>query len=329
MRRPTVLFALALTTAACSGSSTLQEAADGGSSSGSSGSGSSGSSGGGGGSSGSSGSSGSEPDGGAEPQETKVGSITISSTHYAIGATPVEMGSASGTFYRVPPPTGGASSACTETPEGACTLTTCNAAPSGDAGASAIEYTHAGPLEVSGVLVNDGTMSLQPGGYGYATVSGSVAFFMGGEPIRVHAAGNAAAGGAPAFDVTQTAPGTVTVTAPVFDTQSRVAVNAGAPLAVSWSGAGSSDVLAQVAAGTSSRSAVGRCIFPGGGGSGSIPAAVFAAAQAAGGTGVSFSVTVLAHHRETKDGWRIDVDLQSYGLRPGGANLAIGLVDVR
>lgn len=265
------------------------------------------------------------------PKETKVGTITIASTSYTIGSTPVEMGSAYGSFYRLPPPApGGAApaSSCTTTTTGACTVNACSFGPTSavDGGAPSITYTHAGVVTVTGVLVNDGSMTLTPGGYGYQTVSGSVAFFKGGESIGVSAPGNP--NGAPAFDVTLTAPSSVVVTSPVFDAQSAVVVGQGDDLAVAWENAGGGDVAVQIASGTSSKSAIARCAFPAGSGQGVVPASVLAAVDA---IGAQTSIMVSAESRAVKnpDGWDITVSLQAYGIRAGDSGgIASGLLRI-
>jgi hypothetical protein len=280
-----------------------------------------------GGTSGSSGSSG----GSETPTDIKVGTITVMSTAYAIGDTPVEMGSATGTFYVIPAPPTGASkpaSSCTETVTGPCTVNACTfAAEPADAGAPRITYTHAGPVKVSGVLVNDGSMTLIPGGYGYQTVSGNVAFFRGGETVKISAPGNP--GGAPAFDVALTAPASVRVTSPVFDAQSRVSVPTGQSLNVAWTGGAGSEVAVQISSGTSTRSAISRCAFPASAGQGSIPASVLAAVKAVGAPQVSLVVNAESRSVQTPDGWDITVALQAYGLRSGATTaIAAGTLDL-
>jgi hypothetical protein len=280
-----------------------------------------------GGSSGASGSSG----GSETPTDIKVGTVTVMSTAYSIGDTPVEMGSATGTFYVIPPAPAGApkpASSCTETVTGPCTVNACTfAAAPADAGAPSITYTHAGPVKVSGVLVNDGSMTLTPGGYGYQTVSGNVAFFRGGETVRLSAPGNPE--GAPAFDVSLTAPASVRVTSPVFDAQSRVTAAAGQNLNVAWTGGAGGEVAVQIGAGTQTKSAVARCGFPAASGSGSIAASVLAAVKAVGAPNVSFTVSAESRSVKSLEGWNITVALQAYGLRSGPTTaVASGLLDL-
>ena len=327
MRRPSFLAVLALGTGiaivACSGSATGVDPS-GGSSGGSSGTSGEGSS---GGSSGSSGSSG-DLDGSVTPKETKVGTITIVSNKYLIGTTSVELGTASGSFYRLPPNAGSTGTPCSTSTQGACEVTTCTFnGGTTDAGTVPVTYTSAGTATVSGVLVNNGSMTLTPGAYGYQTVSGSVAFFTGGETVRVRAPG--LPGGAPAFDLTQTAPSGVTVTSPTFNTQARVVVGSGQALNVAWSGSSASDVVVQMAAGTTAKSAQARCAFASGSGNGTIPATVLTAMSSVGGSGTSFIVSSTARKVTTVDGWTLTVDLQAYGLKPAGAGLATGLVVVQ
>lgn len=306
---------------ASSGSSGEEESSSGNGSSSSSGNGSSSSSGNGS----SSGASSGDP-----PQATKSGTITIMSTHYKVGQTPIEMGSATGTFYQLPPATGAAgASPCTITKEGACTVTACTfgSTPT-DAGAPSIQYTHAGPVKVSGVLVNNGTMTLTPGAYGYQTVSGNAAFFNGGENVRLVAPGNPS--GAPAFDVALVAPTSPNVTAPTFNAQSQVVVANGQSLGLAWQNGGSGEVVAQIASGTQQKSAIARCAFPGGAGNGTIPAAAIKTVYGAGAQ-TSFFVSAEGNKVLTPDGWTITVALQAYGLRAtaNGPSIASGLLVVQ
>ncbi len=319
---------------ACSGGADAVSGDNGGSSGGEGSSGDPGSSGasssgGSSGASSSSGGSSGDPD--PTPKETKVGTITITSTAYKVGTTPVEMGSAWGSFYRIPPPAAGgpSTSSCTTTTTGACTVNACTFGSSSatDGGAPSIAYTNAGVATVTGVLVNDGSMTLTPGGYGYQTVSGSVAFFKGGESVTVSAPGNPK--GAPAFDVKLTAPASIVVTAPSFDAQSRVSVASGQSLPVAWQNAKGGEVAVQISAGTSAKSAIARCAFPAASGQGAVPASVLSAVGAVGG---QTSITVSAESRAVKapDGWDITVTLQAYGIRAGGnGGIASGLLQIQ
>lgn len=317
--------------AACSAGSVVVSGAPGDGSSGSSGA--DGTSGGNdgtssGASSGTSGaSSGSTGSSGDAPKETKVGTITVMSTAYRVGTTPVEMGSAFGTFYRLPAPIGTTASACTTTTTGACTVNTCTfGSSSPDAGTPSIDYTNAGVATVSGVLVNDGSMTLTPGGYGYQTVSGSVAFFKGGETVRISAPGNPS--GAPAFSISLKAPASMTVTAPVFDAQSKIVVASGQSLSVGWQSATAGEVVVQIASGTSAKSATARCAFPSSAGSGAVPASVLSSVY---GIGAQTSVTISAESRDVQkpDGWEITISLQSYGIRSGtNGGIASGILQL-
>ncbi len=257
---------------------------------------------------------------GAPPEPVRVGTLTLSSTAYSVGTTPVEIGTATGTFYELPATTSTGTSPCTTKTEGTCEVTSCILSqPAGDAGAT-IRYTDSGTVTISGVKVNDGSMTLTPGAYGYQTVSGSVAFFTGGETLRFRAPGNPS--GAPAFDVTVTAPRPINVTAPPFDAQSRVLANAGKNLPVAWTGTSAGDVVVQMASGTQAKSVMARCVFPGNAGGGSVPGAVFTALSGAGGAGTSFLVSSTSRKEVNANGWKIAVDAQSYGLR--GSTIASG-----
>jgi hypothetical protein len=170
-------------------------------------------------------------------------------------------------------------------------------------------------------------MTITPGAYGYQTVSGSVAFFKGGESVRLTAPGNPT--GAPAFDVALTAPASVKVTAPVFDAQARVTASAAQPLSVAWQNGGGGEVAVQIASGTTAKSASARCAFPAGSGHGVVPSAVL---TAVGAIGAQTSITVSAESRAVKnpDGWDITVSLQAYGLRAGGTGgIASGLLQLQ
>jgi hypothetical protein len=253
-------------------------------------------------------------DGTSSPTETKAGTFTIASSRYTVSNTPVEQGYATGTMYRIPPMmSGGGGGGCTNMTIGACDVQSCTAAaPTGDAG-FAITYTDSGPVKISGVDVNDGTMTLTPGGYGYVTVSGAVALFNGGAMVRWLAPGNAS--GAPGFDVSLVAPTAAQVTAPAF-VQGKVTASATQDLGIAWSG--SNTVTAQVAGGSAGRSVVARCSFTGT--SGAVPAAALSAVRSAGG---SASIIVMMENRATRspDGWNITFALQTYGLVPSGTSI--------
>jgi hypothetical protein len=261
----------------------------------------------------------------ASPTETKSGNLTISSSRYTVSTTTVEQGYASGTFYRLPPVTGtGTGGGCTTTKTGDCDVQTCTFTSTPTDGGLSITYTDAGPLTISGVLVNDGSMTMSPGPYGYTTVSGAVALFDGGDTVRFVASGNA--NGAPGFDVSLVAPSMVQVTAPAF-VQGKVAASTSSNLAIAWSGSTSgANVTAQVAAGTSGYSVVARCTYAGTTGHGVIPASVIAAVDSVGGYA---SITVMTESRTTRepDGWNIAVALQSYGLVTSG--LAAGTLEIQ
>jgi hypothetical protein len=260
-------------------------------------------------------------DGTSSPTETKAGMFTISSSRYTVSTTMVEQGYASGTMYRIPPLSSGGGG-CTSVNHGACEVQTCVSGTTTMDGGLAITYTDSGPVTISGVEVNNGTMTLTPGGYGYATVSGAVALFNGGATVRWVAPGNASGG--PGFDVSLVAPTAVQVTAPAF-VQGKVTASATQDLAVTWSGATTSAVTAQLAAGTGGQSVVARCTFTGGT-SGIVPAAALSAVRSAGG---SASIMIMMESRATRmpDGWNLAFALQTYGLIPSG--IAVGTLAIQ
>jgi hypothetical protein len=257
--------------------------------------------------------------GGSSATETKAATFTISSTRYTVSNTPIEQGYASGTMYRIPPGSSGGGS-CNTTTKGPCEVQTCDSGttPTTDGGV-AITYTNSGTIAISGVDVNDGTMTLSPGAYGYTTVSGAVALFTGGATVRWLAPGNASGG--PAFDVSLPAPTAVQVTAPTF-VQGKVSASASQDLTVSWSG--SATVMTQLSAGAAGHSVVARCTFASGS-SGVVPAAAVSAVAAAGGTP---SIMVMMESRTTKmpDGWNLAFSLQTYGLISSG--VAVGTLEL-
>jgi len=257
-------------------------------------------------------------DGNGTPTETKVGTVTIESTRYTVGTTEAEQGYASGTFYRIPPAMGTGIGGCTTQTFGACDVQTCMVAGTPTDGGLSITYTDAGPMTISGVQVNDGTMTLTPGAYGYVTVSGAVALFNGGDTVHFVAPGNSH--GAPMLDVSLVAPSSVTVTAPAF-VQGMVVASASHDLAVTWTGSSASAVTAQLTAGANGTSAVAHCSFPGNSGSGIVPAAAISAVRSVGGYA---SIMVSSESRATRnpDGWNIAFSLQSYGVVSTG--LAVG-----
>lgn len=260
-------------------------------------------------------------DGASSPTETKAGLFTITSSRYTVSTTMVEQGYATGTMYRIPPGTSGGGG-CSNTSYGACDVQTCDSGTTTtDGGGLAITYTDAGPVEISGLQVNDGTMTLTPGGYGYVTVSGAVALFNGGTTVRWVAPGNV--NGGPAFDVSLVAPTAVQITAPAF-VQGRVSASTTQDLAVTWSGTPTSAVTAQLAAGASGHSVVARCTFNGT--SGVVPAAAISAVGSAGG---SASIMIMLESRAARmlDGWNLDFALQTYGLVPSG--IAVGTLELQ
>jgi hypothetical protein len=262
------------------------------------------------------------------PTETKSGVITITSSSYTAGTTPVETGVAYGAFYRIPPaPAGAAATSCTTTNTGACTLTACTYPPSQtDAGAPAVAYTDAGVVTVTGVRVDGGSITIGPGKYGYETVARPNALFKGGESIGVSAPGNP--GGGPAFDVTLKAPSAVILTAPVFDASSTARVGAGQALPVAWQKGGGGDVSVLISAATPERNTFARCAFPAAAGQGSVPASVLDAVAAVGAlTGIV--VSSEARQELTEDGWGITVSLLASATRSGGGGIASGYLERR
>jgi hypothetical protein len=222
-------------------------------------------------------------------------------------------------MYRIPPSSSGGGS-CSNASYGACNVQTCDSGTPTTDGGLAITYTDSGPVAISGVQVNNGTMTLTPGGYGYVTVSGAVALFNGGTTVRWVAPGNA--NGGPAFDVSLVAPTAVQITAPAF-VQGKVSASTTQDLAVTWSGTPTSAVTAQLAAGVAGHSVVARCSFTGA--SGVVPAAAISAVGAAGGTA---SIMIMLENRATRmpDGWNLDFALQTYGLIPSG--IAAGTLEL-
>jgi hypothetical protein len=259
-------------------------------------------------------------DGTSSPTATKAGFFTISSSRYTVSTTMIEQGYATGTMYRIPPSTSGGGG-CTHASHGACDVQTCDSATTTTDGGLAITYMDSGPIAISGVQVNNGTMTLTPGGYGYVTVSGGVALFNGGSTVRWVAPGNPTGG--PGFDVSLVAPTAVQVTAPAF-VQGKVSASATQDLSITWSGSTTSAVTAQLAAGVAGHSVVARCTFSSGA-SGVVPAAAISAVASAGG---SASIMVMMENRTTKmpDGWNLDFSLQTYGLVPSG--IAVGTLEL-
>src|SRR5690606_21154202 len=259
-------------------------------------------------------------DGTSSPSETKTGLFTITSSRYTVANTVVEQGYASGIMYRIPPSSGGGGS-CSDTSYGACNVQTCDSGTPTSDGGLAIMYTDSGPVTIRGVLVNDGTMTLTPGGYGYVTTSGAVALFNGGATVRWVAPGNPSGG--PAFDVSLVAPTAVQITAPAF-VQGKVSASTTQDLAVTWSGSPTSAVVVQLAAGAGGHSVVARCTFAGS--SGVVPAAAISAVSSAGGT-PSIMIVMESQAERMADGWNLEFSLQTYGLIPSG--IAVGTLELQ
>jgi hypothetical protein len=264
------------------------------------------------------GGSGSGSDGSGAPTETKSGIVTIESTRYTVSNTEVEQGYASGTFYRIPPVMAGGMNPCTTSTFGACEVQTCRTVTTTSDGGVSITYTDSGLMTISGVQVNDGTMTLTPGQYGYITVSGGVALFNGGDTVRFVAPGNP--NGAPSFDVSLVAPTSVQVTAPSF-VQGSVTASSTQDLAVAWTGSATSGVTAQLSAGTTGMSAIAHCSFSGSAGHGVVPAGALSAVRAVGGNA---SIIISAENKTTKEpnGWKLSFSLLTYGLISSG--VAVG-----
>ena len=255
--------------------------------------------------------------------ETKTGIVTIESTRYTVSTTPVEQGYATGTFYRIPPVMTGGTNPCNTSTFGACEVQTCMTQTTTTDGGVTITYTDSGLMKISGVQVNDGTMTLTPGQYGYETVSGAVALFNGGDNIRFVAPGNPS--GAPGFDVSLVAPTSVQVTAPAF-VQGKVSASSTQDLNVSWTGSATSGISVQLAGGTSGASAIARCSYMGSAGHGVVPAGALSAIRAVGGNS---SIIVSAENKTTKepDGWKISFSLLTYGLISSG--VAVGTLELQ
>lgn len=260
--------------------------------------------------------------GGSGATETKSALFTVSSTRYTVSNTMVEQGYASGMMYRIPPSSSG-TGACNTRTEGACEIQTCDTSttPTTDGGLT-ITYTDSGPITISGVQVNNGSMTLSPGAYGYTTVSGAVALFNGGANVRWVAPGNS--NGGPAFDVALVAPTSANITAPTF-VQGKVSASTSQNLTIAWSGSTTSAVTAQLTAGVAGHSVVARCSFSSGN-SGVVPAAAVSAVAAAGGTP---SIMVMMENRTTKmvSGWNMSFSLQTYGLISTG--IAAGTLELQ
>jgi hypothetical protein len=110
--------------------------------------------------------------------------------------------------------------------------------------------------------------------------------------------------------------------------QSSVNAVAGQDLPIAWQNGGGGDVVVQLAAGTTARSAIAHCAFSAATGQGSVPASVIAAVGMIG-TQTSITISTESRVKKAPDGWDLTVSLQSYGIRTGTyAGIASGLLKI-
>jgi hypothetical protein len=154
--------------------------------------------------------------------------------------------------------------------------------PPFDAGA----LPSAGTITITGGSISP-SFVLNPTGAGgpYATVSAQKQSFNAGDTLSVTATG----GQVPAFSgKTVTAPGEITLTAPMFDAIGQTSFSRATPLAVTWTGASSGSILVLLTTSQPNVRAVEvACIYPAPTGSASVPAAVLGMIDKADGKTIS------------------------------------------
>jgi len=161
--------------------------------------------------------------GGAQPPE--LGYITVQSLP---GATPSEPSSYNISAYF----TGGADPTpeCTVRTEGDCTILQCGSA---GADGGTFKYLSAGTLTVSGGLLPAPGVTLEPDADNNYLAAGNINPWHAGQQLTVKGGG----GQIPIFEVSVSAPTTVTLTSPAMpDLGAKITISRTTPLEVHWSG---------------------------------------------------------------------------------------------
>lgn len=225
--------------------------------------------------------------GGDASLPTKFGSVFIQSyTAMQPPGTTIHGGSAAATFLTTAGP-------CTRSMMGMCEIDSC----SGGSGTAA----SAGTVTISGAMQ---PISMMPGtDHTYTALSTQTALFAGGDNLTFAASG----ADVPAFSQMLTAPGRVTITAPVKPSGGTLTVMRAQDLTVSWSGGGSTgEVLVALLPGSATSGAMTLyCRFPASSGQGSVPALALQHLQ--GGAG-AFAMASISDGGTTAGDWAVRLE---------------------
>jgi hypothetical protein len=148
----------------------------------------------------------------------------------------------------------------------------------------------------------------------YAPSTGATSLYEGGEALVVTAAGK----DVPAFTTSMTAPGKVTLAAPVV-TAGALTVKRSTGVTATFSGTSSGVVVLYFSATSASMAFAATCTFDASAGSGSVPAAAFADFPAGGGT---FDFYVKQSAVVMPAGWEVHFTASKALVDPAGIALA-------
>ena len=126
----------------------------------------------------------------------------------------------------------GGTTTCTASTEGACTFQDCASGDGGVPGdAGAPIYLSAGTLDV---IVGSNTFTTTRMANGEYRAQAMSSLYMGGESVRAKATGDPM--GAPAFDLSVTAPARITVTMPAYPPMGSITISRAQPFSMVWTG---------------------------------------------------------------------------------------------
>jgi len=210
----------------------------------------------------------------------------------------------------------GPGSKCTESQEGSCTLTSCEAFDQENPPHPPISFS-AGPIALSGAKI-PANVALQPGDENiYRNWWSNDVAWVGGESIRIVAAG--AADGVPAFEALLPAPSLITLTKPYWGLGS-LAVDRSKDLELAWthSGAASGTLNVRLSGGSqdfrTSHAVV--CAFPMENDAAVVPASVLGKIRP---TALG-SIAIETAERQTvvAGSWHVNVSLRTEGAQKDG-----------
>ncbi|MFO0675005.1 MAG: hypothetical protein U0169_00585 [Polyangiaceae bacterium] len=294
-----------------------------------------------GGTSGTSGTAGTSGDGGAsgdggtsgDSAAGARGTGTYFASYTEIGTT-VQSFTATASFAA--PTTASATSNCTTTTEGSCTVTDCTITPS-DGGSTAtdgglVEPPNAGDIKLTGggfpsagvtiSVNNDADAGALKGTYTAKTLMSTEPWNATNKNMTVTAAG----GTVPAFTKDLVAPLVVTATAPTFSAASATSLPRANDLTVTWTGGTGSGgkVNFSLIQATTTKSISAVCQFDPAGGTGTVKAAVLAKFPA----GASASGTLTTTTTEAVAAGNYDVSVVLSSTGKAGAATAFGMFSI-